>query len=339
MKVALTCDHLLEREPVHSLLEMACSMFPEAMIFTLAHQKGKVLGPIELHSIRSSYLSNKVKNLKELESASMLIPSAAKKLQIPCSFDLVIHFSTGLAHGISTCENTSVITYLYEDRFDQKTSTFLGKVFHSYLKSWSHKFLEKTPHLLRSINDKNLNSELLRPFFKFEDFSLQKNESQESLVVVHPGDLCQKEVLNILKHLEQQGLKVVIISNQELSYIGKDIEVLVSPCSGKLLPLFSSSLALVDGSQKRIPLFSLQALASGRPILALNGEYNDQVLSSKTGFLYRNIDDLTQGLLEVSNISFSPESLRSSAARYSQIRFKSGLMRKLKDIGHPVQFS
>ena len=44
MKIAITCDQLVERRPVHQLVQMACKLFPSAVVYTLVHQKGKVLG-------------------------------------------------------------------------------------------------------------------------------------------------------------------------------------------------------------------------------------------------------------------------------------------------------
>ena len=339
MKVALTCDHLLERTPVHSLLEMACSMFPDAVIFTLAHEKGKVLGPIELHSIRSSYLTKKVKTIQQLEANFALIPSAAKKLQIPCSFDLVIHFSTGLSHGISTCKESTVVTYLYENHLEKERVSFMGKVFNAYVQAWSNKFLVNNPNLLESIKSAKRDSELLRPFFKFEDFVAQNNEQQENRIVFHPGSLKKKDVFKVLDVLKNKNLDVVIVSEKELPYISSELEVLVNPCSGNLSPVFASAIGLIEGSQKGVPIFSLQALASGRPIYALNDDYNDQVLSLKTGSIYSSVEALIEGLSKIEKSNYDPKSLRSHAARYSQIRFKSGLMKKLKDIGRPVQFS
>ena len=46
MKVAITCDQLVERRPVHQLVQMARKLFPTAVVYTVAHQKGKVLGHI-----------------------------------------------------------------------------------------------------------------------------------------------------------------------------------------------------------------------------------------------------------------------------------------------------
>ena len=164
MNVAITCDHILERKPVHRLVELACSMFPDATVYTLAHCPGKVLGQIEMHSIRSSFLSNVVKTEEEFRAKGYLIPNAAKKLSIPCSVDLIINFSTGFSHGISCCEKTEVLNYFFSDDTRLEKKKFSEKIFQLYLQSWAKKKINRHSHLIQSYEALCPGAEVVRRF-------------------------------------------------------------------------------------------------------------------------------------------------------------------------------
>ena len=116
-KIVITCDHLLKNGPMVEIVEHFSNLFPEAPIYTLAHRPGGVTGPLQHKRVFSTYLSNLVKTVEDLQSYRYLIPSASKKLKIPCSYDWAINITEGLSVGIQHCCQTKQVTYLYGDDF------------------------------------------------------------------------------------------------------------------------------------------------------------------------------------------------------------------------------
>ncbi len=145
LKVAVTHDFLVQRNYVQQVLECVVGLFESVEIFTLAHSLGRISGHLEQKKIHSTYLSHKMVDEKSIHQYSYLIPQASAGLTIPCSFDLVIHVSSGLGHGISVCSGVPQITYLFDWTLDSTSKVFLReRFFNAYLKSWAWKKMMKS---------------------------------------------------------------------------------------------------------------------------------------------------------------------------------------------------
>jgi hypothetical protein len=327
MKVAITCDHIVERKPVHRLIELACSMFPDATIYTFAHLPGKVLGSIEMHSIRSSFLSNLVKSEDEFRRKSYLIPVAAKKLSIPCSIDLIINFSSGFSHGISHCKKTSVLNYFFSNDLNLPTKTISEKVFNSYLKSWAKRYTDLHSHKVQSHENLSPGLEVLRPFYNFEDYQFHNNEPSGDLALINPGHLSQQELERLTSGLCSKNMEVIILGD---STGIKGVEYLKNGCSGELTPLFERAKVIVEGNNKSFPEFGLSSFASGRSIWVKSSVISQSFLGRDLPMLFNNVNEVIDGKAN----SIDRSKYRDHAARYSQLLFKTGLMRQLKNMGH-----
>jgi len=329
MKVAITCDHIVERKPVHRMIELACSMFPEATIYTFAHKPGKVLGPIEMHSVRSSFLSNVVETEKDFRKKSHLIPTAAKKLSIPCSIDLIINFSTGLSHGISHCEKTSVLNYFFSNELNLPATSFSEKIFKSYLKSWAKKKRNEHSHQVQSYENLIPGLEVVRPFYNFEDFVFHNSSPNGKLAIINPGQLTQKELRKLTEHLLAQELKVIILG-EKMDIVGA--EFLKNTCSGELNPLFEKAEVVVEGNHLSFPEFGLSSFASGRKAWVKRSGISQSYLGNDLPYFFEDVLEIKPESGELKRSRY-----RDHAARYSQLLFKTGLMRQLKNIGHPYR--
>lgn len=333
MKVAITCDQLVERRPVHRMIELLCSMYPDAVIYTLAHQPGKVLGPIEMHSIRSSFLSNIVESEDDLRQKSYLIPQAAKKLSIPCSTELIINISSGFSHGISHCEKTAVFNYFFTNDYNLPSKSFLEKVFKSFVKNYAKKSREKKTHQVQSHEGLGYGIEVVRPFFNFEDYMFHENESTGNLAVINPGQFTLNELKKMSDILQSRGLKVIILGDK-LKIEG--VEFLKNTCSGELAPLFEMAKVVIEGNSLTFPDFALSSFASGRRVLVKDSLNIRSYLGMDLPIYFNSIDQL-QILDFNGRKKIGTKQLRDHAARYSQLLFKTGMMRQLKNMGFPYQ--
>lgn len=332
MKVAISCDHILERKPIHRMVELACSMFPEATIYTLAHRPGKVLGPLEMHSIRSSFLSNVVETEEGLRKKAYLIPVAAKKLSIPCSVDLIINFSSGFSHGISHCEKTSVLNYFFSDDLNAPGKSLTEKVFKSYLKNWSMKKSKSYSHKVQSHENLHPGLEVLRPFYNFEDFMFHENPSSGDVALINPGDLSIDELTALSDGLSEKKLRIVVLGEQIKGLNG--VEFLKNSCSGELAPLFEQAKIVVEGNSSMFPEFGLSSFASGRNVWVKESVISANFLGRDLPYFFTEVNDIIQN---TDKSCRAQSKYRDHAARYSQLLFKTGLMRQLKNMGHPYR--
>lgn len=330
MKVAITCDHLLERRPVHRLIELACSMFPEAVIYTLAHRPGKVLGPIEMHPIRSSFLSNVVETEEQFRKKAYLVPVAATKLSIPCSFELIINFSSGLSHGISHCEKTRVFNYFFANELNLPNKFISEKIFKSYLKSWAKKKRENFAHKVQSHENIIPGLEVVRPFYNFEDYYFNQELPTGKLALINPGQLSKKELQDLTDHLNNLNLQVIILGEVK-GVLGA--EYLKNTCSGELAPLFEKAEVIVEGNHLTFPEFGLSSFASGRKVWVKRSAIIQSYLGQDLPAFFHSVKEIKPVKMPKERIS----KYRDHAARYSQLLFKTGMMRQLHNMGFPYQ--
>ena len=322
MKIAITCDQLVERRPVHQLVQMACKLFPTAVVYTLVHQKGKVLGPIEHHSIRSTFLSNTVENLADLEKKYYLIPSALKKLPVPCSYDVVIHFSSGLSHCFPTCEKSKVFTYLMENNLETKPESFMGKVFHALLNSLSKKELHKLTNLVSS-------KELI-PFFDLDDWKNSEEKIEKSVVAINGENFSRSELEQLGQSIKSSGLTPVVYNGP----LSESFETLENSCSGELVPLFKKAVCSVHHPKSEYPISVLESWYVGCPALCSFSDLSGQVLPPYGVVFYDSMNSLISelsGVISSKGTQFNPGQMRLYAQKYSEQIFKAKFLRKLTE--------
>ncbi|RLA65545.1 MAG: hypothetical protein DRQ88_01950 [Epsilonproteobacteria bacterium] len=333
MKIALTIDHLIAREHSTAIFEEIMGLYKDAEIWTIVHNEGAVLGPIEMRKIHSSFLSHKVKDKKKFKKLSFLVPSAANKLFIPCSFDLIINISTGLSHGIKKCKETKQITYLYDFNL-LKDETITGKIFKGYLKKWSLNKIKQSDLLLTSSKFLNqslgLNGKVVYPFFKLEDFPLiPSTHWKHDFFVINGEGLTLKAANELISYLKKDNQKYCFIGD-----LPKGLEIpmdlnMGNKCNGELAPLLASSKGLIHFAQSSFPQNPLKNLSVGRPLLIKDSPLNREFFENRPGVTFFSNDDLFSKM-ESFNTSITPEKIRATAMKYQSLGFKGQFKRQVE---------
>ena len=315
MKIALTCDHLLNNDHFVQSLSSLLEIFPDAPIYTLAHRRGKVPSILQERTIHASALSHKVSNTEQLLARSWAAPSVASRLSIPCSTDLTFSLSAGLGHGFKQCQKTRQITYLYQAY--NPGSGLKQKFFSSYLHSWSRKKLTQSdqlwvssPTLLEFCRQYHPNPKLVNPGFKVECFLRPSPLTQPSFFAVN-GPITES-----LKQILKQ-----------------------CPFPWKLLEsseVLKSSFALISPwTDVGFPKRALESLALGNPVIIRNTPINRDVLQpleNKGVVFIEDPSQILSALKKCPSFPCDPAPLRSLALQYSESRFKSNIRRLLRQI-------
>ncbi len=330
MKIALTIDALIERDHSIEIFEHLCSLFEDSQIYTFVHLKGKILGPIEQRKITSTYLSRKVKNKEDFKRLSFLAPFAG--LNIPCNFDLVINLSRGLSHGIPRCEGTRQVTYLYDMASLDKT-TFLGKIFYSFLKRWSLEKLNNCDELILSSSylEKSLgisNASVIYPFIKVEDFSLITSSAfKHDFFAVSTEGLSLKKAKEISTFLKEKQIRFCFVGHDDHLKNDFDASILMGEkCNGELAPLLASAKGLIYLGEGLFPKIAISSLLVGRPVFCLENEINKEFLSKAIFF-----HDFSELLKEY---KFDSQSLRASVMKFHQAGFKGQILKIIEKANH-----
>ncbi len=343
MKVAITCDSLLERDHSTSLLETVLASYPEAEVYTLAHVPGQVLGPVEHHRIHSSFLSNLVKSKQDLAKYSFLVPAAAQKLFIPCSVDLVIDVSSGLSHGIRRCDKSKSVTYIYG--FNMPQGHWAARPFRDSLVRWSWKRLQARMHVFAS--SQGLGKELglagvqiIAPAFELGEFPLVSEHREfvpgkRDFWTVNTVGIEDRQALNLVRILGNLGEKVMF-AGQDTHLVRARRELggeffFGERCDGELGPFLASGRGAIDLSRGPFPLFALKALALGRPVVVADNAVNRSLLRP-LGVAFANVEDAPQAVRGILGLSVPADKLRAQAMRFPPLKFKSEILRAIQHL-------
>ena len=342
MKVGIGCDHILERDRSIEVVEALCAIFPDAEIYTLAHKPKQVLGPLERKKIHSTFLSHKVSSLKDLGKYAYMIPSAAKNLHISCSLDLFIDVSSGMSHGLKTCEKTKRVSYLLDKKDNLDQRGFLGMFFKSYLKNWKRKNLldertlwVETPELEKNLKAMGRDPQILRPFVKVEDFKVIKSAGfKHSAFLINTLPLDEELAAKIIDCLNRENYTFKFIGEDEhLSTLKNKIgenSFFGEKCHGELAPLMSSAAGLIDFDTHPYSPFTLECLASGRPVL--KNKKNSMIEELEGLIPFTDLDEMFSKLPSLSNESWVDKSdeLRRGVVKFNESRFKTQVKKFLE---------
>ncbi len=343
MKVAVTCDSILERDHSTSLLETILAAYPEADVYTLAHVPGKVLGPVESRRIHSSFLSHLVKDKRDLAKYSFWIPSAAKKLFIPCSVDLVIDVSNGLSHGISRCEKSKSMTYIYGLALPQ--GHWAALPFRDALVRWSRGQLLAKKFAVAS--SQGLGQELglpnipvIAPSFELGEFPLSPEHREflpgkRDFWAIHALGLSSRQAINLVRVLENLGEKAIFAGpdhhlTKAKEPLGEDY-FFGQRCDGELGPFLASGRGAIDLSRSPFPTFALKALALGRPVVVADNPVNRSLLRP-LGVAFTGIEDTPNAIKGILGLQVPADKLRAQAMRFPPLKFKSEIIRAAQQV-------
>lgn len=334
MKVGIGCDHILERDRSIEVVEALCAIFPDAEIYTLAHRPKQVLGPLERKRIHSTFLSHKVSSLNDLDKYAFMIPTAAKNLNITCSLDLFIDVSSGMSHGFKTCDQVKRVSYLLDKKDHGPQKGLLKKFFKSYLNNWKQKnLLDKrtiwveTPELEKNLKELGVESQILRPFVQIEDFKVIKSAGfKHSAYLINALPLSEELANTIINNLKEKNLGFKFIGNDEhLASLKNEVgenSFFGEKCHGELAPLLSSAAGLIDFDTHPYSPFTLECLASGRPVLK---NKKDVLIEELEGLVsFSDMDEMLSKLPSLSNESWVDKSdeLRRGVVKFNESRFK-----------------
>lgn len=342
IKVAITCDYLLERNYYTEIIEVVCELIPDAKIYTFAHREKAILGRIEQRPIQSTSLSKTIKTEKRFYLLpTYKIPLIAKNFFISCKYDLIINISKGLSQGFKRCEDTKQLTFLIDwDLKRNFTKNFFQKFFFASLERFARKSLDNVDFLW--VANENLkkefpNAEVVEPPFKMSDYALFPKEMfPHHFYLIDTTDLDFEFAQSLVNKFESENTPFQFIGNEallkDLNFKTTSNHFFGERCSGEHAPVLAASKAYISFNQTLFPKMALAALASGRPVI-LHQNQKQWVNGAGTYF----VDDITLTDLSLALNKLASEietlegdKLRAQVNRFHEIKFKNKLKKFLE---------
>lgn len=296
MKVALVHDWLTGMRGGEKCLAELCSLYPEADLYTLVHERGSVDADIERRVAGTSFLQSWPRATRWYRYYLPFMPAAVEALDL-FEYDLVLSSSHCVAKGVLTRPDATHLSYVYSPMryaWDQWPQYFprrglLGRAVMPFalsrLRQWDVSSSARLRHIV-SISDFvadrvrrtwGRESTVVHPPVDTESFDARREPEDWYLMV--SALVPYKRVDLAIDACLQSGRKLKVVGGgpleaqlrRRLREAGDgQIELMGRVSDGELRELYARCRALVHAAVEDFGLAYLEANSSGRPAIGLD---------------------------------------------------------------------
>lgn len=356
MRVALVHDWLTGMRGGERCLEVLCELFPDAPLFTLLHVPGSVSPTIENRRITASFLQRLPGVEARYRSLLPLFPWAIERFDLQ-GYDLILSASHCVAKGarvppraLHLCFCFTPMRYVW-DRYDDYFGERAGRLprllmppVAAALRRWDRTTTTRVHHfaaISRFVAERihryyGRSADVIYPPVEIRRFRLADEPGEFYLVV--SALTPYKRVDLALAAANRLGVRLVVVgSGPEATRLrtlaGPTVELLGWRSDDEVAELYARCRALLFPSVEDFGIAPLEAMACGRPVIALGrgGALEtvvplDDSAEAPTGILFpeQTVECLVEAIrrFEASAHRFDPKALRSHAEAFDRPLFK-----------------
>jgi glycosyltransferase involved in cell wall biosynthesis len=346
MRAAIVHYWLLNRRGGEKVLEALCRMLPDADIFTLFCDAEWLSPELRRHKITASFLNPARRIYRELLP---LMPMALESFDLR-AYDLVISSESGPAKGVITRSDTRHICYchtpmrylwdLYPAYRNEWTRSaikrFLMTPLSHYLRLWDYasaarvdRFVANSHNVrqrLRKVYRRD--SDVVHPPVEVESF-YWKPAADYFLVV---SELVPyKRIDQAVRVCSALGRKLVVAGDgpeyrRLRRMAGPTVEFAGRVPDGELRELYARSRALLLPGEEDFGMAPVEALASGKPVIALGRGGVLETVPALGGVFYEQAAEVALAaafdVFEKLEPQIRPEELQAHAAQFREAEFQ-----------------
>ena len=349
MRVAIVHYWLLKMRGGEKVVEALCQMFPAADVFTLFYDADQVSPIIRERKVTASFLNGLRRNYRSLLP---LMPIALEHFDLR-GYDLVISSESGPAKGVLVPSTSRHVCYchtpmrclweLYADYLHEWTPNRMKRAIMAplmnYLRLWDYAsaarvdtFIANSETVKRRIwRTYRRDSHVIYPPVAVETFYWRKSEDYFLIV----SELSPyKRLDTAVRAFSSTGRRLRVVGTgpeyRSLRRIaGPTVEFAGWVPDDQLRELYSQSRALVLPGEEDFGIAPVEAMASGKPVIALGrgGVLETVPVRDPIGGVFYSEPDaahLTQALNRFEEMEPRLESraLQNYASRFSEAEFR-----------------
>lgn len=302
------------------LLSLA-RLFPDAPIYTLLHVKGSLCDELEAREIRTTFVQRLPGVATRYREYLPLFPAAAATIDL-AGFDLVITSSHCVAKGVRAAPGALHVCYCHTpmryvwDRYDdyfgrgraRGAARFAMPLVAGRLRAWDvataprvHRFIANSRHVAGRIRRYyGRDSTVIPPPVDTDFFTPAASPGAGSYDLVISALAPYKRIDLVIEAYRGTGrpLKIVGAGPEETRLrerLPREASLLGRVDDETLRDLYRGCRAVVMAGVEDFGIVPLEAMACGRPVIALRRGGAAEVVAAGTGVLF---DEATEGSLE-----------------------------------------
>lgn len=358
-KIALVFDWMTTPGGAEKVNLELHRMFPDAPIFTSIFNYEKLKG-FEKAGITTSFIQNLPFAKTKHQLYLGLMPYAYELFDLS-NFDIVISSSHSCAKGIITKPETMHICYCHTPMryaWDNWHSYIRNYKINSLIKSWGRRKMheirmwdrisaDRVDYFIANSNTTKQRIEkyyrrqstVIHPMINTKKYTIAEKTKGYFLAV---GRLIPYKKFDIIvETFNQIGLPLKIVGDgimkEDLKKQAKaNIEFLDFVPEKELRQLYSECEALIFPQVEDFGITPLEAMASGRPVIALEeGGALDTIIDGKTGIFFKKQTPLhlksAVEKYQAEKKTFDPETIQKHAQKFDKSEFEKKLILYIKE--------
>ena len=353
MRVAIVHYWLVGMRGGEKVLEELCLLFPQADIFTHVHDPARTSALINAHTITTTFIARLPFARTMYQHYLPLMPAALEELDLT-GYDLVLSSESGPAKGVVThpdavhiCYCHSPMRYLwdqyhtYRARSGRLTRAVMSLAMPA-LRVWDTASAGRVDHFIanshfiarRIAKTYRRDSTVIYPPVDLDAFSVAPEPSRDFYFAV--GQLVPYKHFDLaVAACTALGRRLVVVGTgteaaRLKAMAGPSVEFRGWASQEELRDLYRNCRALLFPGEEDFGIVPLEAMASGRPVIAYgSGGALDTVKPGETGLFFaaQTVGALSEAItrFEAGEARFEPDAIRRHARGFGRDVFRQAM--------------
>jgi len=346
MKIAVVHDWLNGMRGGEKVLEAILQVCPEATIYTLFHERGKVSGFIESHRIVTSWLNRIPGIYRYYRNFLPLFPAAIESLDLS-GFDVVISSSHAVAKGVRAGSATHIcychtpMRYIWDAEGDYAFNPVRRAAMSAIrprLRQWDRETARGVDHFIansqfvqhRIRNYYDRDSDVIYPPIDTQFFTPPLSTSREDFYLAAGASVPYKRLDLIVEAFNKLNRRLVVAgSGPQLKALRKmaraNVEVRGWVTDEELRRLYRSAKALVMAAREDFGMIAVEARSCGCPVIAFGeGGGAEIVQDGINGVLFaeQHVDDIVHAVRRFEGMTWPAEQVQRRVETFSRENFQ-----------------
>ncbi len=349
MKIAIVHDWLTGMRGGEVVLESLLKAYPEADLFSLIYNKGKLSPRIENRKIITAFTDRLPFKEKLYRSYLPLFPTAIESLDFR-GYDVIISSSHCVAKGIIPHPNTFHLSYvhspmryvwdMYYDYFPKRNGLkfFLRQMVSNYLRTWDAASANRVDHFTcnsdfvgqRIKKYYRRDYQVIFPPCVAEDFRVQ-DHSKDDFYLIVSAFAPYKRIDIAIEAFRANGKKLILIGGgQDEAKLVKNLPPNIiwksSLPRNEVVDFYKKARGFIFPGMEDFGITPVEAQSYGTPVVAFRrGGALETVQEGKTGVFFdeQTPESLNSAIKELESIYWRRRDFQKSVDRFTEEKFVS----------------